>query len=187
MRGLLVAAALAAGVSACATVTRGTTNQIQIRSEPAGAQVTTSLAHNCTTPCTISVNRREEFAVVFNLPGYREQRVEVKTQVAGAGAAGFVGNVIVGGVVGMGVDAVTGSTLEHLPNPVVVTLQRDVATPPPRVNPRQPAARVASRAPGSSAPARAPVAPALVEEVAQPAPPRISTEPLAPGIVPPSQ
>ncbi len=186
MRGILVAAALAVGVAACATVTRGTTNQIQIRSEPAGAQVTTSLAHNCTTPCTISVNRREEFAITFSLPGYREQRVEVKTQVAGAGAAGFVGNVIVGGVVGMGVDAVTGSTLEHTPNPVVVTLQRDVTTPPPRTNQDRFAPRTATRAP-ARAPARpATPAPAPVEEAAPPAPPRMPSEPLAPGVVPPS-
>ena len=46
----------------------------------------------------------------------------VGTRVAGAGAAGFAGNVLVGGVVGMAVDAATGATLEHYPNPVMLTL-----------------------------------------------------------------
>jgi hypothetical protein len=46
----------------------------------------------------------------------------VQTRVAGAGAACFAGNVLIGGVVGMGVDAATGSTLEHYPNPVTVSL-----------------------------------------------------------------
>lgn len=119
------AAVLLAG---CATVTRGTTNQVQIRSEPAGAQVTTSLSHSCTTPCTINVGRKDEFSITMTLQGYRTERVEVGTRVAGAGVAGFAGNVLIGGVVGMGVDAVTGSTLEHYPNPIVVMLQRD--TPP---------------------------------------------------------
>jgi hypothetical protein len=120
-----------AALSACATVTRGTTNQIQIMSEPAGAAVVTSLNHTCTTPCTLTVGRKDEFAVKFNLAGYKEQIVEIKTRVAGAGAAGFVGNVIVGGVIGMGADAVTGATLEHFPNPLEVKLERIGPAPKP--------------------------------------------------------
>ncbi len=46
----------------------------------------------------------------------------VRTRIATAGAAGFAGNVLVGGVVGMAVDAATGATLEHYPNPVVLKL-----------------------------------------------------------------
>ena len=42
--------------------------------------------------------------------------------VLDAGAAGFAGNIILGGVVGMAADAATGATLEHFPNPVTVTL-----------------------------------------------------------------
>jgi PEGA domain len=112
-------------LSACATVTRGTTNQIQIMSEPSGAAVKTSLNQTCTTPCTLTVGRKDEFSVVINLPGYKEQVVEIKTRVAGAGAAGFVGNVVIGGVIGMGADAVTGATLEHFPNPLEVKLERN--------------------------------------------------------------
>jgi len=41
----------------------------------------------------------------------------------GGGAAGFAGNVLIDGIVGMGVDAATGSALEHYPNPVSVTLE----------------------------------------------------------------
>ena len=47
----------------------------------------------------------------------------MQTRVAGSGAAGFAGNVIIGGVVGMVADAATGATLEHYPNPVGVTLE----------------------------------------------------------------
>ena len=58
-----------------------------------------------------------------------EEHVPVKTQVAGSGVAGFAGNVLIGGVIGMGADAYTGATLEHVPNPVFVTL-RPVPPPP---------------------------------------------------------
>jgi hypothetical protein len=84
------------------------------------------------TPCTLTVDRKAEFSVVFNLPGYAEQVIEVKSQLAGAGAAGFAGNVIVGGVVGMGVDAATGATLEHVPNPVHAIHAKTAPVPAPK-------------------------------------------------------
>ncbi|MFN3892290.1 MAG: translation initiation factor 2 [Beijerinckiaceae bacterium] len=124
---LSLAGVLLAG---CATVTRGTTNQIQIVSEPSGATARTSMGHQCVTPCTLQVSRRDEFSVTFALPGYEDQTVLVKTQLAGAGAAGFAGNVVAGGVIGMGVDAAMGSTLEHVPNPVSVAMKQ-VATRTP--------------------------------------------------------
>jgi hypothetical protein len=124
MKNLVFVTAAALLVAACATVTRGTTNQIQIMSEPSGASVRTSLNQTCTTPCTLTVGRKDEFSITVSLPGYVDQIVEVKTRLAGAGAAGFVGNVVVGGVIGMGADAVTGATLEHFPNPIEVKMQR---------------------------------------------------------------
>ena len=110
-------------LAGCATVTRGTTNQVQFLSEPQGAAVRTSLNHSCMTPCTLQIGRKDEFAVTFSKPGFLDQTIEVKTQLAGAGAAGFAGNIVAGGIVGMGVDAYTGATLQHLPNPVRVILQ----------------------------------------------------------------
>lgn len=80
------------------------------------------MGHTCLTPCTLQFNRKDEFTVTISKPGYHIAQVPVKTQVAGAGAAGFAGNVILGGVVGMAADAATGATLEHFPNPVVVDL-----------------------------------------------------------------
>lgn len=120
---VLISAIAAVSLAGCATVTRGTTNQVQFVSEPSGAEVRTSLQQSCTTPCTLSVSRKDEFNVTFSKPGYQPETVMVRTQIAGSGAAGFAGNLIVGGVVGMGVDAATGSTLEHVPNPVSVTLR----------------------------------------------------------------
>jgi hypothetical protein len=114
---------LAVCLGGCASVTRGTTDQVQIVSEPPGADVRTSMGHNCQTPCTLQFSRKDEFSVTFSKPGYEPQTIAVGTRIAGSGAAGFAGNVLVGGVIGMGVDAATGATLEHFPNPVSATLQ----------------------------------------------------------------
>ena len=97
------------------------------------------------------MSRKDEVTVVFRLDGYQEHTIFVKTQIAGAGAAGFAGNVLIGGVVGMGVDAATGSTLEHVPNPVTAVLTR-IAPARPAPRPRTPA-RPATGAPKTSAPA----------------------------------
>jgi hypothetical protein len=133
----IVAMAVAAvfTLGGCATITRGTTDQLQITSDPPDAMARTSLGHSCVTPCTLTISRKDEFNVVISKPGYQDETVEVKTQVAGAGAAGFAGNVLLGGVVGMGADVATGATLEHIPNPVSVVLMPLPA--PPRQPPRR--------------------------------------------------
>ena len=113
---------LALLLGSCASITRGMTNQVQLASHPAEAQARTSMGHVCVTPCTLQFNRKDEFSVIFSKPGYHSAEVPVRTQIAGAGAAGFAGNVLLGGVIGMGVDAASGATLEHFPNPVAVTL-----------------------------------------------------------------
>lgn len=118
MKGLFISFAAAIALGGCATITRGTTDQIQIHSSPDGARATTSLGQSCQTPCTLTVSRKDEFTVHFDKDGFSPQDVDVKTQVAGTGAAGFAGNIVFGGLIGMGADAATGATLEHVPNPV---------------------------------------------------------------------
>ena len=118
----LVVLALAAMCSGCASITRGTTEQIQIMSEPPGAEARTSLGQVCATPCTLQFNRKDEFVVTASKPGYHSAEMPVGTRISGGGAAGFAGNVLAGGVVGMAVDAASGATLEHYPNPVMLNL-----------------------------------------------------------------
>ena len=61
----------------CATVTRGTTEQIQIVSEPPGAEARTSMGFVCVTPCTLQVGRKDEFNVTVSKPGYEPVQVPV--------------------------------------------------------------------------------------------------------------
>ena len=78
-------AAVAAGLllSGCATITRGTSNQVQIISDPSGADVRTSINQSCRTPCTLTVSRKDEFFVTVSKEGYSDETVQVRTQVAG--------------------------------------------------------------------------------------------------------
>lgn len=141
MRTIVIGAVavLALGLGGCATVTRGMSEQVNFTSEPSGASVRTSTGLHCpATPCTFDIARKTEFTAVFSLPGHVDQSIDVVTEIAGNGAAGFAGNVVIGGVVGMGTDIATGATLNHRPNPVHAIL---VATPKSDVGPRRGKAR----------------------------------------------
>jgi hypothetical protein len=138
--------ALCAVMGGCASVTRGTTENISIASTPSGAEATITgldVPTACVTPCAIVAKRNADIAVTFQKHGYEPQTVQLTTEVPATGAAGFAGNILVGGLVGMGVDAVTGAATDHKPNPVTVTLQPLGPPPaPPRAvrKPRPPAA-----------------------------------------------
>jgi hypothetical protein len=109
----------------CASATRGWTEQISIASTPSGAHatVTGSENHTCVTPCAIQVNRNSDLQVSFEMNGFEPEVVVLTKEIATSGAAGFAGNILLGGLIGMGVDAASGAPLDHKPNPVIVTLR----------------------------------------------------------------
>jgi hypothetical protein len=117
----------------CATIVRGSDETVQMNSEPPGAQVRTDLGLSCpATPCEIKVPRKSEFTATFVKEGFKDQRQFVATKFGGGGAAGLAGNVLVGGIVGVGVDAATGATMDHSPNPVFVKMEA-IAPEAPKV------------------------------------------------------
>ena len=122
MRAVTVIA-LGIACASCATVIRGTTDQIGFNSTPSGVEVHTSTGLGCVTPCTLTVKKTEEFIATFEKPGFIPQQIPVTRQVVGGGVAATAGNIILGGVIGLGVDAATGAGFEHTPNPVSVVLQ----------------------------------------------------------------
>lgn len=140
--------ALACLCGGCATVIRGTTDEVAFKSSPSGAEVHTSNGLACVTPCTLQIKKNEEFVATFRKAGYAAKDVPVARQIVAGGVVATAGNVIVGGLVGVGVDAVTGAGFDHVPNPVVVTLRPvgprsespKPATPRPNSAPKKPTA-----------------------------------------------
>jgi hypothetical protein len=92
----------------------------------------------------MQVNRKDEFAVTFTKDGFDPQEVPVKVQTAGGGAAAVAGNLLLGGVIGGGVDISTGAALEHVPNPVHVDLEPIKPPPPPTPVIKRPPAKAKS-------------------------------------------
>lgn len=133
---------LAGSLGACASITRGTGEQVAFQSEPPGAEVRTSTGLGCPeTPCSFEVPRKDQFIATFTKPGYHPEQIAVSTRVSGGGALGLAGNAVVGGLVGVVVDASTGASMDHHPNPVIAHLKplRPVS---PLIENRRPRKRV---------------------------------------------
>ena len=165
----LSAIALTSTLGACATVTRGSSEQFTIESSPPAAQARTSSGFNCeSTPCTIRMPRKDAFTVTVSKPGYKTVAIDVKPKIAGSGAAGFLGNALIGGVIGAAVDVGTGATMDLTPNPLHVDLAANADAAATAVVPQPPAAK-AAEAPTASAPVAAPAAPVVTPPAAVPA------------------
>jgi hypothetical protein len=142
-------AAICAALGGCASVTRGTTENISIATTPSGAQADIAgldIPTQCLTPCVVQAKRNADITVTISKEGYDTQIIPLTKEITGSGGAGFAGNLLLGGVIGLGVDAATGAAEDHKPNPVIVTLQPVAPPAPPPVRSRP---RPAKRAPAA--------------------------------------
>lgn len=119
---ILTCAAVSLG--ACATVTRGSHQAWTVETTPGGATVRTTTGFACdATPCTFKLPRKNEFDVTVTKAGYKPYTAHITNEISGKGGAAMAGNVLVGGLIGVGVDAATGATKDLKPNPLQVTLE----------------------------------------------------------------
>jgi hypothetical protein len=134
-------AALGIALSGCASIVEGTTQSVAVTSPPSdGAKcvlTSTEGVYYVTTPGNVIVHKtKNDLNVVCNEPGFKEAHVVVSPHFNGATA----GNILAGGVIGIGIDAATGANYNY-PDQIVVTLDSDgskpmatlpgPATPPP--------------------------------------------------------
>jgi PEGA domain len=141
MKRLGLAALIALPCFGCASVTRGTTANISVATTPAGATAEITgleIPTACVTPCVVQAKRSADITVTVSKDGYEPQTIPLTKEIPGSGAAGFAGNLLAGGLIGMGVDAATGAAQDHKPNPVIVTLQPLAPVAPRAVRPRPP-------------------------------------------------
>lgn len=101
----------------CATVSAGTGQTVTVVTqkgiEGASCKLTDqvgSVWHVSATPGTVTVNKGDgPMSVVCSKPGYRDGSVLVDEDVAGA----TYGNILVGGVIGVAVDAASGAAQRY--------------------------------------------------------------------------
>lgn len=126
MRVLLIAAPAALLLCACATIMRGTDQKFSIETSPPGAAITTSLGLSCpSTPCSFEkVSRKVNFTLTATKEGYKPATTIVSSAMSGEGGTMlFLGNLILGGLIGIVVDMSTSAANDLQPNPLNLILE----------------------------------------------------------------
>jgi hypothetical protein len=71
------------------------------------------------------MSRRASFTATLSKPGYTPVSVNVSHSISSAGGVAFLGNAIIGGLVGAGVDVASGAMNDLTPNGMTLALQRE--------------------------------------------------------------
>jgi hypothetical protein len=123
----------------CASIISGRTATVQINSSPSNAQVVIHDKHGkqvltTTTPASVELRRKDKFiwpakyTATIDKPGYKTATVPIDSKIN----PWIVGNVVLGGVVGLAVDNATGAAWQPKVASIEQTLEpMNVAQQPP--------------------------------------------------------
>lgn len=119
---------LALVLSGCASIIHGTTQTIDFTSQPSGATITIDGKNYGKTPKSIPLRRKgrekgdksgkNTYQVKIALDGYHPYEIKIKREVDGW----FWGNILLGGIIGIIVDASNGSMYKLTPNQVIAQM-----------------------------------------------------------------
>ena len=120
--------------SNCASIIHGPTQSVDLTSQPSGARITINGKYMGETPKTFSLRRKgypkgepkgnKEYVTKIELDGYYPYDVKIKRQMDGW----FLGNILIGGVIGIAIDAGNGSMYKLTPDQVIAQMGKSAAT-----------------------------------------------------------
>jgi hypothetical protein len=125
-RSLLALVGMLALMPGCATIMHGTTQSIGISSTPTGASVSVDNISHGQTPVVTPLSRKDNHIVKVEFAGYQPFEATVTRSVSGW----VVGNLVFGGLIGLGVDAISGGLYTLGPEQITATL---ISSPQPTV------------------------------------------------------
>jgi hypothetical protein len=109
----------------CGTIVHQTTQEIPVKSDPPGANVTVACGEvendpKAMTPTAVSVHRKPEFCQIsLTKEGYERMDVQLDRKMSGL----YLGNILIGGIIGFIVDGVNGAMWNRTPPAVDVKLK----------------------------------------------------------------
>ena len=77
------------------------------------------------TPCTFNLDRKSDYQVTISLAGYQSETIFIRRNITGW----FWGNILIGGLIGMGIDWGTGNMWEHSPTNLNIDLTKVSSLP----------------------------------------------------------
>lgn len=111
MRRLIFLLSGIALLSGCATIIRGTEQEVFVNTNPIGAGIQFSNGQSCISPCSIKTKRNQSLQISISKDGCHQQTVTMMPTLAGGG-------VILGGLIDYG----TGAVYDLQPNPLTISL-----------------------------------------------------------------
>jgi len=125
--GMLLFVYLASG---CATVVHGTNQNVSITSEPSEADVEIVGRGSpvyAKTPATVELNRKGNYTVTCKKEGYYSDTEQIRSVIDSMTA----GNIFIGGLIGLGVDAASGGNKRLSPDSLHFYLRPIPGSPMP--------------------------------------------------------
>ena len=108
-------------LNSCATIINGTSQQINITSTPIDAKVFVDDQELGKTPYVAKLKRKDNHIVKIELEGYKTEVIALNGETSGW----FIGNCLFGGLIGMGIDAITGAMYRLEPKEISKSLEKD--------------------------------------------------------------
>lgn len=104
----------------CATVLHGTTQTVEITTTPSGATaLILPVGKTLSTPGKVRLDRRRAHTVRLSLDGYAVETAYLDRVTSGA----IYGNLALGGLIGLSIDASNGAAYQLTPKSLHVTLR----------------------------------------------------------------
>jgi hypothetical protein len=115
-------------LGACGVIFNGSNQAIQVQSSPDAAKVTANPGgQTSTTPTTLTLSRKESYALTFTKDGYKDATFSIQNHVKGGIV---VLDVLLTGLIGVVVDAATGGWNGLSPESATVAMTKTSAMAP---------------------------------------------------------
>ena len=100
--------------SSCATIVSGSKQNVKFSSTPAAATIFIDEVEVGKTPFEIKLARKSEHTVMLKLEGYQTYETKLTKKFNGW----YIGNILIGGVIGLIIDPITGAMYNLSPDEV---------------------------------------------------------------------
>ncbi len=116
------AAFLIMNLTGCGAIFNGSSKNIQVEASPSGTAVTTQPpTGDHVAPTTLELSRKHSYVITFSKEGYKSANAMIQNK---AQAGIIVLDVLLTGIIGVVIDAVTGSWNNLSPDQVSVSLEK---------------------------------------------------------------
>ncbi|MDU1904207.1 MAG: PEGA domain-containing protein [Dysgonomonas sp.] len=123
MKKIILGLATIISFSSCATIISGSSQSVSFSSYPSNATVYDNNTRLGRKPVSAKLKRKDKHSIVIELDGYQPYELVLERKFN----AWFIGNILLGGLIGVIVDPITGAMYKLTPDQVHAEFNNGVA------------------------------------------------------------